>query len=87
MLNDIKNKLGDKNKKDVFDKLKNGELKKNKNIADAGNNLEKLLNKKQKENKFIWYLEKKAGMSEGFRILDKLFKDEDKKNFRDNLKK
>ena len=24
MLNDIKNKLGDKNKKDVFDKLKNG---------------------------------------------------------------
>lgn len=26
-------------------------------------------------------------MSEGFRILDKLFKDEDKKNFRDNLKK
>ena len=29
------------------------ELKKNKNIADAGDNLEKLLNKKQKENKFI----------------------------------
>ena len=57
MLNDIKNKLGDKNKKDVFDKLKNGiskvgdKLKKN--IADAGDNLEKLLNKKQKENKFI----------------------------------
>ena len=24
MLNDIKNKLDDKNKKDVFDKLKNG---------------------------------------------------------------
>jgi hypothetical protein len=32
-------------------------------------------------------LKKNAGMSEGFRTLDKLFKDKDKKNFVDNLKK
>ena len=30
MLNDIKNKLGDKNKKDVFDKLKNEKEKEDK---------------------------------------------------------
>ena len=41
----------------------------------------KLINKKQKENAFDT-LRKMQG-----RILDKLFKDEDKKNFIDNLKK
>ena len=40
-----------------------------------------MVNKKQKENAFDT-LKKMPG-----RILDKLFKDEDKKNFIDNLKK
>ena len=42
MLNDIKNKLGDKNKKDVFDKLKNG-------ISKVGDKLKNLLDNKMKK--------------------------------------
>ena len=90
-LNDLANKLNDiltKGKKlsdahlekEFLDKLK-----KNNDIANAGNNLEKLMNKKLKQ-KALNALKKNAGMSEGFRILDKVSKNHGKKDFFDELK-
>ena len=91
-LNDLANKLNDiltrakkasnqHIEKDIMDKLR----KKN-DIANAANNLEKLLNKKLKQ-KALNALKKNAGMSEGFRILDKLAKNHGKKDFFDELQK
>ena len=47
MLNNIKNKLDDKNKKDVFDKLKNDN-----DISKAGDKLKNLLDNKMKKDTF-----------------------------------
>ena len=65
MLNDIKNKLGDKNKKDVFDKLKNGndiskvgDKLKAMILVRSGINLNRWCNKPKAQKKFSWWIKK-----------------------------
>ena len=86
-LDNLANKLNDiltKAKKEGDDKLKKDfldKLKKDNDIATAVERLHHLINEKPKKDAFDT-LRKNAGMSEGFRVLDKLFKDKD-----NNLKK
>ena len=82
------------NKKDIMDKLKNKlndlyKKKKDDDIAKAAKKLDDLLNLKTKKDTFDT-IRKTAGNNEGFKILDKLFKDKDndlKKEALNNLKR
>ena len=79
-LDNLANKLNDiltKAKKESDDKLKKDfldKLKKINDIAEAVERLEYLMNTKPKKDA-LDTLKKNAGMSEGFRVLDKLFRD------------
>ena len=81
-------------KKDIMDKLKNKlndlyKKKKDDDIAKAAKKLDDLLNLKTKKDTFDT-IRKTAGNNEGFKILDKLFKDKDndlKKEALNNLKR
>jgi len=79
-LDNLANKLNDiltKAKKESDDKLKKDfldKLKKINDIAEAAERLEYLMNTKPKKDA-LDTLKKNAGMSEGFRVLDKLFRE------------
>ena len=79
-LDNLANKLNDiltKAKKESDDQLKKDfldKLKKLNDIAEAVERLEYLMNTKPKKDA-LDTLKKNAGMSEGFRVLDKLFRD------------
>ena len=79
-LDNLANKLNDiltKAKKESDDQLKKDfldKLKKLNDIAEAIERLEYLMNTKPKKDA-LDTLKKNAGMSEGFRVLDKLFRD------------
>jgi hypothetical protein len=82
------------NKKEIMDKLKDKlndlySKKKDDDIAKAAKKLDDLLNLKTKKDTFDT-IRKTAGNNEGFKILDKLFKDKDndlKKEALNNLKR
>ena len=93
-LDNLANKLNDiltKAKKESDDQLKKDfldKLKKNNDIAEAVDRLEYLMNTKPKKDA-LDTLKKNAGMSEGFRVLDKLFREKDndlKREALNNLK-
>ena len=84
-LNDIltkaKKESDDQLKKDFLDKLK-----KINDIAEAVERLEYLMNTKPKKDA-LDTLKKNAGMSEGFRVLDKLFRERENDLKREALNK
>ena len=82
MLNDIKNKLGDKNKKDVFDKLKNGN-----DISKVGDKLKNLLdNKMKKKCKDVKIVDKEDKLENLINDHNDKFNEGAKQDFIDKLK-
>lgn len=80
MLNDIKNKLGDKNKKDVFDKLKNG-------ISKVGDKLKNLLdNKMKKKCKDLKIVDREDKLENLINDHNDKFNEDAKQDFIDKLK-